>query len=198
MKLVLLSYFDIGYSFGFTDSVFERKSVDNDKLYPGKDIETGLINPLGKAVSFDLDTDLGLLQPWLKFALHALEIETDLADYGIMSGEQSDRLKNIISKPPVEKADVYIFPMGVGLLHVELKDQIPPDLIKGFYHFMEFGAYAEFGVQLLHVVSQKMVHFEHKAYTTSHKNESPQRLFHIQTHGNYFRCIPQFLTSHTL
>ncbi len=177
MKLVLLSYFDIGYSFGFTDRVFERNSIDNDKLFSGKDAETGLINPLGKAVSFDLNSDLGLLQSWSKFALNALEIETDLADYGIMSTEQLDRLKNLISKPPIETANVYIYSMGVGLLHVELKDQIPYDLIKGFDHFMEFGAYVEFGVQLLNVVSQKMVHFEDVEFKKLTKRNIEDRVF---------------------
>lgn len=177
MKLVLLSYFDIGYSFGFTDSVFEYKRIDSDKLYSGEDIETGLINPLGKAVSFDLNKDLGLLQSWSEFALNALEVETDIVDYGIISTEQLDRLKKLISTPPIETANVYVFPMGIGLLYVELKDQIPHDLIKGFDHFMEFGAYAKFGFKLLNALSKKMMHFEDNEFKKLTKRNIEDRVF---------------------
>ncbi len=177
MKLVLLSYFDIGYSFGFTDSVFELKRTGNDTVYSGEDIETGLINPLGKAISFDLDKDLGLLQSWSEFALHALESETDSTDYGIISTNQLDRLKKLISTPPFETARVHVFPLGIALLQLELKDQIPSDLVKGFSHFMEFGAYTKFGVQLLHAVSQKMMHFEDNEFKKLTKRNVLNRVF---------------------
>lgn len=160
MKLTLLSYFDIGYSFGFTDSVFEHKIIDSKKLYSGNDTEEGLINPLGNAVSFDIDSDLNLLDSWSKFALNAIEIETNKLEFGITSIEQLERLKKLISNPEIESAKACVYSMGIGLLLVEFKDQIPEDLIKGFSHFMEFGAYGEFGLLFLNVLSQKMIHFE--------------------------------------
>jgi hypothetical protein len=177
MKLILLSYFDLGYSFGFTDSVFVRKGVDDRELFKGKDGETGLVNPLGKAVPFDLDTDLNLLQPWLKFALNAIETEADKAGFGITSTEQLVRLQKLISEPPVESANVYVYPMGIGLLYVEFNDEIPHDLISGFSHFMEFGAYDDFGAQFLKAVSKKMLRYEDKDFKKLTKRDEIIRVF---------------------
>jgi hypothetical protein len=152
MKLVISSYFDLGYSLGFTDDVFDQKR--NLK----KSKELGITNPLGNFLLIDLANDEELLNLWKVKTHEELGKEQSLQDYGLNSFEHREELTALLNDPPLSKVEVYLCSLGIGIFYIEvLNDAIPVHLIRAFYHFMEWGAYdPEFGQELNKRVSKEV------------------------------------------
>src|SRR5215211_5970940 len=143
MRLVLISYFDLGESYVIDDAVFTSEA-----LPPGYDPGLiGVTNPLGRGIVLDLlAEDTTTVDRWRKEAERQVErpeMETGwLSDELPWSREQFDaQLKEFIRLHPLAKAQIAIYAVGAAVLEVEFGPGIPPALISGVARCFEFASY---------------------------------------------------------
>lgn len=141
MRLALISYFDLGLSYGIGDKDFQQH-----KLRPPPDpLQVGIRNPLGEGIGCDLRD--GLIEKW-RDAAHSMvnEKEMDLGwvpELGILEADFRDELGRLIAKHPVAKCELTIFAVGTVLLYLEFKKGIALEYLHGVYKCFEFAAYSE-------------------------------------------------------
>jgi len=141
MRLCMISYFDVSESYGLGDDAFRP-----ERLAPSYDLgQVGISNPLGRGVLVDLQRDYPyLMNEWKKASLN--QVDRPESEIGYNSTRRStraqfsDRLKLAITQP-ISYCHIVIFAVGVALLRLEFREQIPVDLMRGVSRCYEYAAY---------------------------------------------------------
>ena len=142
MRLALVSYFDLGESYGLGDSVFDQK-----RLSPGYDIgDVGIVNPLGRGVLVDLRrAHPRLVQAWRAAAVEQIsrpemEIGFD-PDLGLSRAAFAERLEAVISEHQLVRCVLTIYGVGITLICLEFGSNVPVEFMRGLGRCFEYAAY---------------------------------------------------------
>jgi hypothetical protein len=142
MQLAMISYFDVGESYGLGDGVFDKK-----RLSPGYDIgDVGIANPLGRGVLVDLQRGHpGLVQDWRAAAVEQIarrEMETGFdPGLGLSRAEFDKRLEAVISEHPLTRCDLTIYAVGITLVCLAFGSNVPVEFMRGLGRCFEYAAY---------------------------------------------------------
>jgi hypothetical protein len=142
MRLAMISYFDLGESYGLGDTVFHPS-----RLAPGYDTgDVGIVNPLGRGVLVDLQRDHSdVVQRWRAAAVEQvgrpeMELGFDPA-LGLSPAAFAERLQAVISRHPLTRCDLTIFAVGVALVCLEFGADLPVEFMRGLGRCFEYAAY---------------------------------------------------------
>jgi hypothetical protein len=148
----LAGYFDLGFSCGLTDEVFQADIRRTDTAIG----MVGIDNPLGDGLSVDLlRVRPDLLQMWLDQAIR--QIYRPEVDIGQSSGldrtalrAQQERLRSFVSRHPVASCTLIVYPLGIGFLRITFGPAAGQRLVAGLLTVYEYAAYRpEFAALLL-------------------------------------------------
>jgi hypothetical protein len=142
VRPALVSYFDLGVSFGLGDRVF-----DPEYVAPIADLGTvGLVNPLGSG----LHVDLGVSSPqalasWRAAASAQVtrpEMETGWSEtLGISRNAFDDELRRHVNAHVIQRCEMTIYSIGTVYLSLEFDAGVDPRYVTGLLDCFEFAAY---------------------------------------------------------
>jgi hypothetical protein len=142
MRLVLVTYFDVGESYGLDDRTFAA-----GRLGPGYDISAvGVKNPLGRGVVLDLLRERPeLVASWRHAALAQvdrpdMELRYDV-DAGSSDEEFGRALRELIRHHDVMTLALTVYAVGTALLEIELGPGVPLPFLRGLGRCFEYAAY---------------------------------------------------------
>jgi hypothetical protein len=137
--LALISYFDLGESYGLDDNVFDQRRL-------ARRYDVGISNPLGRGVLVDLQRDHShLVQEWRAVAVEQIsrpEMELGF-DPGLelSPAEFAERLGAVISEHPLTRCDLTIYAIGIALICLEFGANVPVEHMRGVGWCFEYAAY---------------------------------------------------------
>jgi hypothetical protein len=142
MRLVLVSYFDVGESYGLDDRAFAV-----ERLGPGYDIsEVGVKNPLGRGVVVDLlHEQAGLMASWRDAAIAQvdrpdMELRYD-GDARSSDEEFGAAIKKLIRHHDVSALEITVYAVGTALLEIEFAPGVSLPFLRGLGRCFEYAAY---------------------------------------------------------
>jgi hypothetical protein len=139
MRAGLAGCFDIGYSYGVTDRVFQP-----GKLGASIDISmVGIDNPFGRGVTLELPPEL--IEDWRREASRQLdrpELEPGWdEDWTDLPKEAFDAVvRGVLARCPVV-CRVTLYAIGIGYLRFELQQTMAPRVVEGVLTCFEYAAY---------------------------------------------------------
>lgn len=144
MRLAMVSYFDIGVSYGICDEVFTR-------IPPGTDpaiLQIGIHNPLGNGIAYNLLTaDPQLVANWREISkdmVNRKEMELGWTqELNISEPDFKSQLIQIIDQQPIARCELTILAVGTVLLWLEFAPGISINYLGGVSKCFEFAAYQE-------------------------------------------------------
>ena len=142
MKAGLVSYFDLGCSFGLTDQAFLRERLSQEA-----DISlVGMKNPLGRGITVDITQAApDLLSAWRSEAVEQVrrpEMETGWQPEGDLSRTDFDQqLAGVIAEHRVGTCTMTIYSLGVVYVRFELSPGIDLRFLVGVLACFEYAAY---------------------------------------------------------
>ena len=138
MRPALLSYFDLGYSLGLTDSAFAGQAAALPDI-----ANVGLVNPLGEGLVIEVPDDI--VAAWRAAALAQVErpeMELGWRDDGTSSSEAfRAELSGVIAESTVERCRLSVHAVGTVVLWTEFATAVDPALMHGFAVAFEFAGY---------------------------------------------------------
>lgn len=158
MRPVLVSYFDIGCSYGLGDEVFQPKELNA----PPSVQQVGIRNPFGAGIGCDLvNNNKKLLKDWRKCA-RKLSTQNDseidwTEEVGVSEEDFRKTLTRLIEEHSITCCKITIFAVGTALIWLEFDSGIPVEYLNGFSHCFEFAAYTEDISKKLRGVAQRRV-----------------------------------------
>lgn len=138
LRPALLSYFDLGYSLGLTDTAFAGQATAIPDIS-----NVGLVNPLGEGLVIEVPADL--VETWRTAALSQIERpemelgwrDGDPSSYEVFHAELSEAIRGSI----VEACRLTIHAVGTVMVWLEFATTIDPMLMHGFAVAFEFAGY---------------------------------------------------------
>lgn len=138
----LVSYFDVGHSFGVTDDAFQAAFLD-----PPPEIGlVGLRNPFGRGSTVNLVAQAPeLVSLWRDEAVAQVrrpEMETGWDEHGTIARHEFDlRLETYLREHPVRICELTLYSTGVVYLRFEMETGIDLAWLPGVLACFEFAAY---------------------------------------------------------
>jgi hypothetical protein len=142
LRAALVSYFDMGQSYGITDDRFETGYVN-----PKPDIGlVGIQNPLGQGCSVSLlESSDELVSQWRQEAARqAFRPEMEIgwsSDFTESRNEFQQRLANLIEDHPVSICELTVYSIGTVFLRLEFGSGVDLRFLHGLLACWEFAAY---------------------------------------------------------
>lgn len=142
MRPALVSYFDLGVSFGLGDRVF-----DPEYVAPIADLGmVGLVNPLGAGLRLDLVASSPQAVAGWRAAASAQvsrpEMETGWSEsLGISRAAFDDELRRHVNADAIHRCEMTIYSIGTVYLYLEFDAGVDPQYVAGLLACFEFAAY---------------------------------------------------------
>jgi hypothetical protein len=142
VRPALVSYFDLGVSFGLGDRVF-----DPEYVAPVADLGVvGLVNPLGSGLRLDLAVSSPqAVAGWRAAACAQVarpEMETGWSErLGISRSAFDDELRRHVNAHAVYRCEMTIYSIGTVYLGLEFDAGVDPRYVAGLLACFEFAAY---------------------------------------------------------
>lgn len=142
MRPRLIGYFDVGESYGLTDTVFA-----SNLLAPDLDISlVGWTNPLGRGILVNVLLShpeiINLWRDAAKAQISRLDFETGWTTASGISEEDFDKvLADAVLRHDVTLCEMRIYAVGAVLIQMELGTGLPDELVRGVLACFEFAAY---------------------------------------------------------
>lgn len=144
MRLALLTYFDLGCSFGLDDSAL-ASSADQPVRLP---VTSGLMNPLGEGRRLDLCAlDPQLLPLWRATAARLLASASgeasDAAGAAPVADTYTDagRARAWLLDAEFPAIEAVVYGAGVATLRLQVTTSLPPALVDRVAHALEYAGY---------------------------------------------------------
>jgi hypothetical protein len=146
MQVALLSYFDIGVSYGLSDSVFRSAAREDPRLGI-----VGLTPAIGHGVVADIrETHPAILSAWRTEAIQQ-------ADRSVMELDPTDprdqfyvELKELLRTHPITYCRLTIFAIGTVFVDLRFGSGVPSHLLRGLTKCFEFAGYRPLIAKQLH------------------------------------------------
>jgi hypothetical protein len=138
----LVSYFDLGVSFGLGDRVFDPCYVA-----PIADLGmVGLVNPLGSGLRLDLAASSPQAVAGWRAAACAQVSRPDMetgwsARLGISRSAFDDELRRLVNALAIDRCEMTIYSIGTVYLCLEFAAGVDPQYVEGLLACFEFAAY---------------------------------------------------------
>lgn len=149
MRAALVSYFDVGVSYGLSDGVFDPAVVDRRIV--------GLINPLGRGRHVDLLASAqALVADWRAAAAAHVGPDEDLGwneATGLTRAAFDTELKKYATGHPIELCYLRIYSVGTVYLHLQFASGVDEVFVRGLLSCFESGAYTTRISNALHDVA---------------------------------------------
>ena len=136
VRAALVSYFDIGVSFGLGDGVFDPALVEDTGI-------VGLVNPLGRGRHVDLLADApAVVAKWRAAAAAEIRPEALVAWAGT-AGSPTVRAKltRYVTEHPIERCYLRIYSVGTVYLHLQFAVGVAEECVRGLLGSFENAAY---------------------------------------------------------
>jgi hypothetical protein len=133
MELSLYAYFDLGVSFGLTDSAFEPR----DEATVRDILGIGISNPLGLGRTGPLSETT--LASWREVAIGQVE---RLEGERVLTAPPDD-VRPTVTNHRIKTCEVTVFAVGVAFLRLDFAAGVPLPIASDFLHCFEFAAYTE-------------------------------------------------------
>jgi hypothetical protein len=142
MRAALLSYFDLGASYGLGDAVFPA----GERAAPPDILQVGIRNPLGDGLAVDLRrADPQLVDRWRRAAQAMVgRKEMELGWTPALEVPEEDfkaALVQLLGEHAITRCELTILAVGTVLLRFELAPGIPIEYLSGALRCFEFAAY---------------------------------------------------------
>lgn len=142
MRPVLLSYFDLGASYGIGDAVFP----EGERAAPPDILQVGIRNPLGDGLTVDLLRDApDVVAEWRRVAVALIERrEMELGWTPAVDASEEHfkaRLRTCLEGHPIARCDLTILAIGTVLVRLELASGLSSGELHGVSHCFEFAGY---------------------------------------------------------
>jgi len=136
MRLALLSFFDVGESYGLDDRAFRE-----DRLSPGYEIgNVGITNPLGRGITVDAQSEHPeLVAKWRSLAVG--QVDRPDMELGGTGEEFTSVLKTILEAHDFTAVHITVHAVGVAVLRLEMSPGLPLRFLHGVGACIEFAAY---------------------------------------------------------
>ncbi len=137
MRLVLTTYFDLGFSLGLGDGALAAAG-----LAPRDQASSGLGNPLGNGHRLDLthapDSPLRL---WQTLALERLAVDASRGGTEDDTAAIAQQAHDWLAAHPPAALEVVVYGVGVATLRLEGADGLPPGLLSAIEDAIEYAGY---------------------------------------------------------
>jgi hypothetical protein len=157
MRVGMVTYFDLGYSYGLSDRVF-RPERRNGEAAIGL---VGIRNPLGQGLTVDLlSHSKNVLPLWRELAARQIDRpEMELGwspDWADLSREDfKQRLRALIAQHPVDVCEIVVHAVGTAFLRIEFATNLELRYIEGVLACFEFAGYRPEVSELLLTTAQE-------------------------------------------